>query len=237
MKIELNKKLFLLKQIYKIYGDFIGSLDVACQKYCSRCCTNNVIMTTLEGHLIAEHIHIGKSFDLLKKVKKGVSKKRFLPQTTTNKMAELCVKGKDLPQEDHPHTQGICPILTDDLCPIYTVRPFGCRCLVSKHDCRKTGYADIEPLVLTVNHLMLQFIEHIDASGFSGNLADILMLLATKKNRRAHEANALKISNAPLISNLPIKVLMIPPEHRMHIQPILNALNNINVSANNTKAL
>jgi hypothetical protein len=84
---------------------------------------------------------------------------------------------------------------------------------------------------------MLQVIEHIDASGFSGNLADILMFLATKENRRAHEANALKFPNAPLISNLPIKVLMIPPEHRMHIQPILNALNNINVPANNTKAL
>lgn len=237
MKNELGKKLFFLQQIYKIYDDFTVNLDVACQKYCSRCCTNDVIMTTLEGYLVAEHIQKSEAFGLLKKVNKGLAKKRFLPQTTTNKMAELCIKGKDLPQEDHPHTQGICPILTDDLCPIYTVRPFGCRCLVSKHDCRQTGYADIDPLVLTVNHLMLQVIEHIDASGFSGNLADILMLLATKENRRAHEANALKFSNVPLISNLPIKVLMIPPEHRMHIQPILNALNNINVPANNTKAL
>ncbi len=231
MKLELSKKLFVLKQIYNIYDDFTDNLNVACKKYCSRCCTNDVIMTTLEGYLVVEHIHSSESSDLLKKVNKWASKKRFLPRTTTNEMAELCIKGKDLPQEECTHGQNICPLLTDDECPVYAVRPFGCRCLISKNDCRQQGYADIEPLVLTVNHLILQFIEHADARGFSGNLTDILMVMATKDHRFAYEANALEILDTPLISNRPAKVLMIPPEHRVKVQPILEAIQNINVSA------
>lgn len=231
MKMELNVKLFLLKQIYKIYDDFVSTLDVACQKYCSRCCTSNAIMTSLEGYLIAENIFKNEPSELFERVKTGVSKKRFLPQTTINKIAELCIKGKDLPQEDHTHAEEICPLLTNDECPIYTVRPFGCRCLVSKHDCRQKGYADVEPFVLTVNHLILQFIEHVDANGFSGNFTDILIFMASKENRCTYETKPLKNSDTLLISNLPIKVLMIPPEHRIQIQPILNALYNINVPA------
>ena len=232
MKMELNVKLFLLKQIYKIYDDFVSTLDVACQKYCSQCCTNNVVKTTLEGYLIAENILKAEQSDLFERVKTGVSKKRFLPQTTTNKIAELCIKGKDLPQEDHTHAEIICPLLTDDECPIYTVRPFGCRCLVSKHDCRQKGYADVDAFVITVNHLILQFIEHVDANGFSGNLTDILIFMASKENRCTYETNTLDNSDTLLISNLPIKVLMIPPEHRTQIQPIINDLYNIKVPAN-----
>lgn len=226
--MELNIKPFLLKQIYKIYDDFVSTLDVACQKYCSRCCTNNVVMTTLEGHLVVENILKNKQSDLFERVETEVSKKRFLPQTTINKIAELCIKGKDLPQEDHTHAEDICPLLTSDECPVYTVRPFGCRCLVSKHDCRQKGYAEVEPFVLTVNHLILQFIEHVDANGFSGNLADVLLFMASKKNHCSYETKPLENSDTLLISNLPINVLMVPPEHRIRIQPILNALHNTN---------
>lgn len=222
MKMELRQKLFFLKQIYRIYDDFVSALDVACKKYCSRCCTNNVVMTTLEGYLIAQNILENEPNDLFEKVKTGVAKQRFLPQTTTNKMADLCLKGKDLPQEDLTHPEDICPFLTDDECPIYSVRPFTCRCLISKHDCRGKGYADVEPFALTVSHLLLQFIEHIDAGGFSGNLIDILIFMAVKDNCKAYETNRMKNLDNFLISNLPITVLMIPPEHRIRAQPIID---------------
>ena len=224
MKIELNQKLSFLKQIYSIYDDFTATLDTACEKYCSRCCTNNVVMTALEGYFIAQNILENASSDLFERVKTRASKTRFLPQTTTNKIAELCSKGKKLPQENQTHIADACPLLTDDACPIYTARPFGCRCLISKHDCRQQGYADIEPFVLTANHLFLQFIEHVDAFGFSGNLTDVLIFMAIRENRLTYEANRSENWEAPLVSNLPIGVLMIPPEHRVQIQPILNDL-------------
>jgi len=79
--------------------------------------------------------------------------------------------------------------------------------------------------------MILQFIEHVDVNGFSGNLTDILIFMASKENRRTYETKPLKNSDTLLISNLPIKVLMVPPEHRTQIQPILNALHNINAPA------
>ena len=230
MKMDLKTKLSILNRIYQIFDDFVGNLDVVCKKYCSPCCTNNVTMTTLEGYLISESIISNEQLGLFEIVRAAEPKIRFHPQTTTNRIAELCINGKDLPEEDHTHTEVKCPLLKDNECPIYPVRPFGCRCLVSKHDCRKRGYADIDPFVLTVNNLFFQFIEHIDNQGFSGNLTDVLIFLVSRENRYAYAMNRLKNPYAGLVPNLPIKVLMIPPEHRIQIQSILNALQNINVS-------
>lgn len=227
--MDLETKLAVLKQIYSIYDDFVGNLNVACKKYCAQCCTSSVIMTTLEGYLVADHmISDGKS-NLFGNVKRATPQKRFQPQTTTNKLASLCVKGKDLPEEKYDYLRGNCPLLKDYVCPVYPVRPFGCRCFVSKHDCREKGYAEVDSFVLTVNNLFLQFIEHVDAQGFTGNLADVLILMASKENRHSYKINKLKNPDTGLIPNMQIKVLMIPPEHRIKVKPILNALQNIKV--------
>ena len=79
--------------------------------------------------------------------------------------------------------------------------------------------------------MILQFIEHVDVNGYSGNLTDILIFMASKENSCPYETKPLENSDTLLISNLPIKVLMIPPEHRIKIQPILNSLYNINAPA------
>ena len=233
--MNLKTKLTILNRIYGIYDDFAGTLDVACKKYCSQCCTNHVTMTSLEGYLIAENLLQNEPSDLLERVKTGITKKRFQPQTTTNRIAELCIKGKNLPEEDYSRHNESCPLLKNDECPIYPVRPFGCRCLVSKHDCRQKGYAAVDSFVLTVNNLFLQFIEHVDANGFSGNLIDVLIFMASSRNRHSYTMNNWKPSTAGLIHNLPIKVLMIPPEHRIQINPILNALHNIKVPCRQVK--
>jgi hypothetical protein len=227
--MDLNSKLAVLDQIYKIYDKFVAKLDIACKKYCAGCCTRNVTMTTLEGYLIATHmISYGKS-GLFEHIERAIPKKRFQPQTTTNRLADLCMKGEDPPVEIHENSNGCCPLLKDNLCPIYPVRPFGCRCFVSKEDCRKKGYAQVDPFVITVNNLFLQFIEHVDSQGFSGNLIDVLIFMASEKNRRNYQRNTLDYPDTGLISNLKITVLMIPPEHRVKIRPILNALKKISV--------
>ena len=227
--MDLETKLAVLKQIYSIYDDFVGNLNVACKKYCARCCTNNVTMTSLEGYLIAETIVKKEQFHLVEMVKTAASKKRFQPRITTNRIAQLCIKGKDLPEEDYSTPEGNCPFLKDDECPIYSIRPFGCRCLVSNHDCREKGYAEVDSFVLTVNNLFLQFIEHVDAQGFTGNLADVLILMASKENRHSYKMNKLRNPATGLVPNMQIKFLMIPPEHRIKAKPILNALQNIKV--------
>lgn len=231
VKMKLSDKLFVLKQIYNIYDDFAGAFVLACEKYCSLCCTNSVVMTTLEGYLITEHILDSATSDLLQRLGQGASKARFLPQTTTNEIADICLEGKDLPAENHAHAEAVCPLLTNHECPIYDVRPFGCRCLVSKHDCRRTGYAEVDSLVLSVNQLFLQVVEHVDAAGWSGNFTDILTFMANKHNRFGYEQNRSNNTAAGLIANRPIKALMIPPEHRTKMQPIITALYDLKAPA------
>jgi len=225
--MDIDKRLAVLGKIYGIYDDFSRNLDVACKRFCDQCCTPNVTMTTLEGYLIAENMISDGESDLFEKVKTATSKKRFQPKTTTNRLADLCIKGKDIPDEESDFTGGSCPLLKDHECPVYRVRPFGCRCFVSKHDCREKGYADVDPFIISVNSVFLQFVEHVDYKGFSGNLADVLILMASQENRHNFRINTLKNPHSGLTANMPIKVLMIPPEHRIKIKPILKALESI----------
>ena len=225
--MDLNSKIAVLDQIYREYEKFVDRLDIACKKYCAECCTRNVTLTTLEGYLIATHmISYGES-GLLENIESALPKKRFQPLTTTNRLADLCMKGGDPPEEKHHDSNERCPLLKDNLCPIYPVRPFACRCFVSKKDCRKQGYAEVDPFVLSVNNLFLQVIEHVDSQGFSGNLIDVVKFMASKNNRHNYKGNTLNHQDTALIPNLKISVLMIPPEHRVKITPIFKALQNI----------
>jgi len=227
--MDINTQLAVLSRIYSIYEDFINNFEMACEKYCSLCCTRNVTLTTLEGHMIVDHLLSHKKTDLFRKIKAALSNERFQPTITTNRLAELCGKGEDFFDEENKSLWGNCPLLIDNACPIYPVRPFGCKCLVSRQKCQETGYADMDSFVISANHLFLQTIEHIDSRGFSGNLIDVLHFLESEDNRKNYTKNTLTHPDMGLISNQPIKVLMIPPEHRIQIQPIVNALQNIKV--------
>jgi Fe-S-cluster containining protein len=225
--MDVNVKLAVLDRIYAIYDDFAGGLDVACRKSCALCCTCNVTLTTLEGYQVAEHLIATEQSHLLEKMESELSRKRFQPTVTINALAEDCMQGKEPPEESSDPAWGPCLLLKDDECPVYRGRPFGCRCMLSKQNCQETGFAEMDSLVLTVNNLFLQYIEHIDAHGFSGNLTDVLAFMAIRKNRRQYRTNQIQNTPANLIANRPIKVLMIPPEHRAEIQPILDALQSI----------
>jgi hypothetical protein len=49
--------------------------------------------------------------------------------------------------------------------------------MVSKRCCSETGFAEMDPVVMTVNDVFMQFIEHLDTGGFSGNFTDVLHLM------------------------------------------------------------
>jgi Fe-S-cluster containining protein len=228
-RMDIDIKLAVLEQIYAAYDDFAANLDVACQRYCAQCCTCNVTLTTLEGYRIVEDMISSGQSHLLENLQGLLKSKRFQPQLTINGLAELCMQAKEPPEELSDPVWGPCALLKDDDCPVYPVRPFGCRCMVSKQNCKETGYADMDPLVLTVNNVYLQYIEHIDANGFTGNLADILSFLAVKASRCEYGKDNLKSPPDRLIGNRPIKVLMIPPEHRLQLKPVLSRLNSIKI--------
>ncbi|MBU4209520.1 MAG: hypothetical protein KKD12_07625 [Proteobacteria bacterium] len=225
--MDLYSKLEVLDRIYKIYDAFTDSLELACQRYCSTCCTRNVIITSIEGYKIADHlIENGKS-ELFKKIKDESYKKRFRPIITTNKIADLCIQGKELPDEEIDSSWGNCPLLINDECPIYMVRPFNCRCMVSKTNC--VDKAEMDPFVLTVNNVFLQYIEHIDQRGFSGNFTDVLLFMESEDNRKNYSMEVLKEIGKDLIKNMPMPLLLVPPEHKQQIKPIINSLQTIKV--------
>ncbi|UCD81459.1 MAG: hypothetical protein JSW26_08580 [Desulfobacterales bacterium] len=227
--MDITSKLKILDQIYSIYEKFTVSLDLACKKYCDHCCTSGVTLTTLEGYKIIEYLASDTNTDILQKIHSASKLRRFRPQITTNRLAQLCAEGVEPPDENGSDNRQNCPVLLDHRCPIYELRPFGCRCLVSRHDCGEKGYAVIDDFVLSVNTVFLQTIEHVDAEGCSGSLVDVLQTMSIEQNRGAYRNGKLHCSGNGLIANQPLEVLMIPPEHRERIEPILRELRQIRI--------
>jgi Fe-S-cluster containining protein len=224
--MNLEKKLLVLEGIYEIYDYFAKGLNIACKKYCANCCTRNVTMTTLEGYKIAYFLKLKGKTDLSAKIKDGLNKKRFLPKITINMLADYCLQGKDIPEEDSDERWGECPLVINKECPIYQVRPFGCRCFVSGTNCTENGYAQVDPFVFTVNSLFLQYIEHVDRGGYFGNLTDVLLFTQTEESRKLFEKGILKCEDIWMIPNRQINAYLVPPEHKARIKPILTALQN-----------
>ena len=196
-----------LKCIFKIYGEEVNKYSFVCKENCASCCTSNVIITTLECENILTH-DIDKE-DL--KNKHGI--RRFHPKLTTNMIADYMKDGRDLPEEDIDSSWGECVFLKDNLCSIYNVRPFGCRCMVSSVNCAETGYAQTQPYILTLNNVILQFIEHLDHDGFTGNILDMVILE--------------KEDNENFVNNRKMSILMVPPEHRSEIRVVVEKLSTL----------
>jgi Fe-S-cluster containining protein len=227
--MEITSKLEILDQIYQVYDNFTASLDLACKKYCDHCCTSGVILTTLEGYKIMDRLTSDSTTAVVQQIRSASELKRIRPNLTTNRLAQLCAQGVDTPEEEDNSDLPTCPLLLDHQCPIYELRPYGCRCLVSRHNCGDKGYAEIDDFVLSVNTVFLQTIEHVDADGCSGNLVDVLEAMSLEKNREAYCSGALHCSANKLIPNQPLEVLMIPPEHRTKMEPILQELRQVKV--------
>jgi Fe-S-cluster containining protein len=222
--VALTKKLEALSRIYEIYEGFHRTLDLACGKKCAHCCTTNVTMTTLEGYKIVTDLVASGRRQVIDALGQLSDIRRFQPLLTTNRMAELCAADARVPEEDMAEEWQDCSLLNDSLCRIYDLRPFGCRCFVSRQNCGETGYADIDDFTASVNTVFLQVIEHLDAEGCSGNLIDVLKFMASDDGRQAYGSGGLNCENSGLIVNWELKVLMIPPEHRERIEPILEQL-------------
>ena len=225
----ISSKLKILDQIYAIYDEFTESLDLACRKYCDHCCTSGVILTTLEGYKIVDGLNPLSAEGVIGEIRLALEIDRFRPRITTNRLAKLYADGIDVQEDNVGSPIPSCTILSEHLCPIYELRPFGCRCLVSRHNCGSIGYAEVDDFVLSVNTVFLQTIEHVDAGGCSGNLIDILWTMADGKKREDYCNLALHCSANRLIPNEQLEVIMIPPEHRKKMEPILEKLQQISI--------
>ena len=86
----------------------------------------------------------------------------------------------------------------------------------------------MDPFILTVNDVFLQHLEHIDAQGYTGNFVDVMQFLASSDNRQRYASGHLGSPPTGLQANQPVFVLMVPPEHRERIAPLLKEIRSIN---------
>ena len=217
-----------LNHIYSLYDRVMGYRTLACGPGCAACCTCNVTLTGLEARFMIDRLSLPRGQALCTTITQKFPAKRYVPKTSTNQFARLCMQGADLLEQENDPLWGKCPLLENDLCTVYDVRPFGCRAMVSETDCRDTGCAQMPPWVLTVNNVFLQAIEHLDQNGYSGNLSDMLQLIFSGRDVIGQDIQHHHPQNKGLfVKNEPIKCLMIPPEHREQMKSIVRNLSDL----------
>jgi Fe-S-cluster containining protein len=221
-----HPRLRMLQALYTIHDRVAAGLDTACRKGCAACCTRNVTMTTLEGRLMLSHLNETGPAAWPASIRAASEKECYRPRITINQLAGLCAAGREIPEESVDPLAGPCPLLTDGTCPVYAVRPFGCRAMLSTIACGTGGAADMPDFVLSVNTVFQQYIEALDAGGCSGNMLDVLIYVQERfQHRPGAPLDASGHGNGRrLIPNLPIPVLMVPPEHRPRMAPIMAAI-------------
>ncbi len=224
----IDRRLKALQDVLDVYAEFADALDVACRPGCSRCCTDRVSLTTLEALALLDGLPAREAEHLLRVTEGRVGVRPSAEIVTTNAMAELCAEGRE-PPDPGGVPLAACPLLTDDRCPVYGLRPFNCRCFVSRITCAAGAAAEVDDETIAVNTLFLQTIEHLDAGGCTGYLPDVLRALADPARRRSYRDGSFDCHAAGLVPNRPLRVLMIPPEHRDRIGRLIQRLRDIRV--------
>ena len=217
VRADTASRMAVLEAVYRLYDQFAAGLDLFCHRGCAHCCTANVTLTSLEGRYLFDFIRHNAPSHLLRRITAlpGGGGRRV--PLTTNALARLCAEGQTPQEETDSAPAGRCPLLEQEVCPVYAARPFACRCLVSTADCGATGYAAMDDFTLSLNTVFLQCIEHLDAGGWSGSLG--VMLGYMEK-----EAGNLSGDLPGLAANSPLTILMVPPEHREAMAPWLEKL-------------
>jgi len=172
----MGHKKELLNGIYGVYSRWVERFPLACQKGCAACCTQSVTMTSLEGEMLLDFLKVQGMVNRLPDQfarrttgHKGVA-------LTTNQYAKACLEQQKI-DEDPLGSWDFTPciFLSEGVCTIYEVRPFGCRSFGSFTRCSGNSGAEMAPIHLTVNTVFTQIIEHVCSDGgYWGNMADIL---------------------------------------------------------------
>jgi len=215
----------ILERLYRLHREWTETAATACFRGCSSCCTCNVTMTSLEAEYLFAGKDSGEKERMVNQVRTRLSEKRFRPRVTFNRFARLCMDGETVPEEENDPLWGHCPLLENDECTVYRTRPFGCRSLVSQKKCTTTGAAEMPPLILTINNVFMQYSEHLDAQGFSGNLSDMVLLKGGEPTES--EMGKTAMGEGSFIENHPAPLLMVPPEHQKRVQSLVQEISRI----------
>ncbi len=222
---ESYKSFGILERIYGLFDSAMGHFVFACKKQCAQCCTCNVTATGLEAAYIFHRLDKAACQEMKLRLAAANAKKRYRPNSSTNGFARACMAGRDVEQEENNPAWGACPMLENGICTIYPVRPLGCRVMMSETICEQTGAADMPELALTITTVFMQFVEHLDAGGVYGSFLDLLEAWQNYEESRDQGIDVYTRMDLPcLVKNEKIPALMVPPEHRGSLSPIVRDL-------------
>lgn len=225
----MNLKEKILKVIYEKYDEYTKKENFFCHKGCSLCCTQNVVITEIEGNIIYDFILKNRNVSWL--VEKLKTQKEAKPiSLTTNGFARKCIE--QAAEEDEPNeplVYGKCPFLAESICTIYTVRPFSCRSFYSKENCAKHKTATINEEHLVINTVTQQIIEHLGQKGYWGHLLDVLLAMIEKKGNGETIAHSLppeiiKKAQKDILIAEPIPGFLLKPEEIEYVSNYLQTI-------------
>lgn len=215
--MNLQEKKSVITQLYAIYDAYISTKKLACQRRCAGCCTINVTMTSIEGHLLFSQLKSERQDSVFDKLAVAAETTRFQPTKSPNGMVAEIMDNHDTPPDEPNNPEwGVCPLLVDAQCSAYDNRPFECRSFVSTSNCLESKAADMPEEIIAVNNIFKQYIEHTDADGYTANLTDMLLYLDTQRKRH-------------LVRNQPIPALMADPHFKNELEPLIDQIQNIRI--------
>ena len=216
-------------KIFEKYQQWIASETFHCHRGCSLCCTQNVMITAVEGQLIYNYVRRENREQWFAE-KLQLSRPASMVKWTTNGFARICLaEQEDYGEEEQQVHTGICPFLEENCCPIYEVRPFSCRSFASTRDCMETGTAQLSERLVAVNTVTLQLLEHLGQRGYWGNMLDVLLALANHPGNevvRQHIRDDAIIQTAikTTLTAEPIPGFLLTPEVEKEINQYLQAV-------------
>lgn len=220
----IEEKLFLLDRVYKFFDDFVESkYKMACAKGCAACCTRHVTGTTLEAYRLLKRLRRSGRDDFSVRLDQAAGAGIFRPGLTANALAMACMSRHEPPVEKPGSDQGPCPLLKDEICPVYEDRPFGCRGMLSKTRCRPGGQGEVPSELVSVVMICDQIIEHLDVGGSYGNMIDLLLVLTDEKKAFQYtEGEGLIIPGCSPTRTVP--GFLVPPEDEAAVQDFIDKL-------------
>jgi len=205
----------VLQCITDAFEQWLTQWDFHCEKGCCVCCTQNVTVTGLEVDSIVGWVEEKYAKIWLEERLQAIGPVGD-PGSTTNEFATQCFENQNVTQPDPPSFKA-CPFLDNQLCTIYNVRPFNCRCFVSFSKCGENQPAIAHDPILSASTAVMQIIEHLDQGGRWGNVLDLLRLETGYSNNDEQLKSRIK-------KCLPLPGFLIPPEDYEQVRPLLESI-------------
>ena len=223
---DMKKK--IAAKIFASHAKWTAAETFFCRKGCSLCCTQNVMITAVEGQVIYDYIAARKMEQWLGE-RLSVARQTQPVRLTTNGFARLCLAGnvEDSEEEQAAHA-GICPFLAEDCCTIYAARPFACRSFASTRDCHASGTACLPERVVVLNTVTMQLIEHVGQRGYWGNMLDVLLAQSrhgdNREVKKYIDEAFIDAAQARILRAEPIPGFLLKPEEEQEVQEYLHTV-------------